>query len=193
VHEEFERHPEAGMVYHRVHLWNGISDISEDTYFILISGRVTEDRRMLLQYPMVGTSCLAFRREALQKLLPVPGVAAIPGRRLSDCASHFCCRGCGSAGISGEISPARNELVPDKRGANLSQPDRTPNSHAGGASQRDSYLAAKTCEVTASPDIRAFLKQWTKAQESDEFVLRAPGRWKYFRHLLDFRGRTARS
>jgi hypothetical protein len=30
------------------------------------------------------------------------------------------------------------------------------------------------------------VKQWTKAQESDGFVLRPPGRWKYFRHLLDF-------
>jgi len=72
VYEEFERHSAAGMVYHRVHLWNGVSDISEDTYFIPISGRVTENRRALLQYPMVGTSCLAFRREALLKLLPVP-------------------------------------------------------------------------------------------------------------------------
>jgi len=38
----------------------------------------------------------------------------------------------------------------------------------------------------SSPDIRAYLKQWTKAQESDGFALRAPRRWKYFRHLLDF-------
>src|SRR5258708_20741138 len=59
------------MFYHRVHLWSGGGEISEDTYFIPISGRVA-DRRALLKYPMVGTSCLAFRREALQKLFPVP-------------------------------------------------------------------------------------------------------------------------
>src|SRR5713101_8988581 len=72
VHEEFERHPEAGMVYHRVHLWNGTHEISGDTYFVPVSGRVPENRRALLQYPMMATSCLAFRREALQKLSPVP-------------------------------------------------------------------------------------------------------------------------
>lgn len=72
VYEVFKRHPSAGMVYHRVHLWDGVNDISEDTYFIPVSGRVTENRRALLQYPMVGTSCLAFRREHIQKLLPVP-------------------------------------------------------------------------------------------------------------------------
>jgi hypothetical protein len=41
-------------------------------------------------------------------------------------------------------------------------------------------------ENTDAPDIRAYLTQWVKAQESDGFTLEAPGRWKYFRHLLDF-------
>ncbi len=72
VYEEFKRHPGAGIVYHRTHLWSGSEDISEDGYFIPVSGNVTESKRALLQYPMVGTSCLAFKREALQKLLPVP-------------------------------------------------------------------------------------------------------------------------
>jgi glycosyltransferase involved in cell wall biosynthesis len=72
VHEEFQHHPQAGMIYHRVHLWNGANIISEDGYFIPVSGYVPESRRALLQYPMIGTSCLAFRREAVQKLLPVP-------------------------------------------------------------------------------------------------------------------------
>jgi len=60
------------MVYHRLYLWDGRANLSEDTYFIPVSGHVTESRRALLRYPMMGTSCLAFRREALQKLLPVP-------------------------------------------------------------------------------------------------------------------------
>ena len=72
VYEEFQAYPAAGMVYHRVHLWNGVADISEDSYFVAVSGRVPENRRALLQYAMAATSCLAFRREALQKLLPVP-------------------------------------------------------------------------------------------------------------------------
>ncbi|HKV64530.1 MAG TPA: glycosyltransferase family 2 protein [Candidatus Acidoferrum sp.] len=65
VYEAFERYLKAAMVYNRVHLWDGAHDISEDAYFTSVSGRVTENRRVLLQYPMVGTSCLAFRREAV--------------------------------------------------------------------------------------------------------------------------------
>jgi len=72
VYQAMRRHPEAGMVYHRVHLWNGASEFSEDSYFIPVSGKVTESRRKMLQYPMVGTSCLSFRREILNQLMPVP-------------------------------------------------------------------------------------------------------------------------
>jgi hypothetical protein len=41
-------------------------------------------------------------------------------------------------------------------------------------------------ENTDAPDIRGYLKQWVKAQESDGFALEAPGRWKYFQHLIEF-------
>ena len=34
-----------------------------------------------------------------------------------------------------------------------------------------------------STDLRAHLSQWKKAQAQDGFPLRAPGHWKYFRHL----------
>ncbi|HYY72667.1 MAG TPA: hypothetical protein VE778_03660, partial [Candidatus Bathyarchaeia archaeon] len=36
-----------------------------------------------------------------------------------------------------------------------------------------------------SCDLRAYLKQWKRAQEHDGFLLESPGRWKYFCHLLN--------
>jgi len=186
VHEEFERYPAAGMVYHRVHLWSGASDISEDTYFIPVSGRVTESRRSLLQYPMVGTSCLAFRREALDKLLPMPEslrfqadayltalvifvapVAAVPvflGKYRVHGTNLF-------QGSAERVSRGQIERRMATREALLGEIRNWLQRHG---------------ENTDAPDIRAYLKQWVKAQESDGFALEAPGRWKYFRHLLDF-------
>ena len=38
----------------------------------------------------------------------------------------------------------------------------------------------------ASPNLQAYMKQWTKAQEVDGFALGKPSRWKYFRHLLEY-------
>jgi len=37
-----------------------------------------------------------------------------------------------------------------------------------------------------SSDIRTYLMQWTKAQEQDSFLLDAPGRLEYFRHLIEY-------
>ena len=36
-----------------------------------------------------------------------------------------------------------------------------------------------------APDLRAYLKQWTKANELDRFALDKPSRWRYFRHLFE--------
>jgi glycosyltransferase involved in cell wall biosynthesis len=186
LYEEFERHPQAGMVYHRVHLWNGEAGISEDTYFIPVSGHVLENRRALLQYPMAGTSCLAFRREALQKLLPVPESLQFQADAYLTALIIF-------------VSPvaAVAEFLGKYRmhGANLFQTNDERASR-GKIERRMAMRGVLLGEIEQwlqkhghdlhSRDIRAYLKQWAKAQESDGFALHAPSRWKYFRHLLDF-------
>ena len=186
LYETFEQHSAAGMVYHRVHLWNGTEEISEDTYFIPVSGRVPEDRRALLQYPMAGTSCLAFRREALQKLLPVPESLRFQADAYLTALVIF-------------VAPvaAMPEFLGKYRlhGANLFQ----TNAERISRSQIERRMAMREALLgeiqnwlkehgwdTDSPDIRAYLKQWANAQESDGFALRAPNPWKYFRHLVDF-------
>ncbi len=186
MYEEFERHPAAGMVYHRVHLWNGVSDISEDAYFIPISGRVTENRLALLQYPMVGTSCLAFRREALRKLLPVPESLRFQADAYLTALIIFVA----------EVAAVQEFLGKYRlHGANLFQTnaERVPLTQIERRmAMRQELLGEirnwlqKHGEDVDSQEIRGYLLQWVKAQESDGFVLRTPSRWKYFRHLLDF-------
>jgi len=186
VYEEFERHPMAGMVYHRVHLWSGAENISEDGYFVPVSGNVTESRRALLQYPMVGTSCLAFRREALLQLLPVPESLRFQADAYLTALIIF-------------VAPvaAVTEFLAKYRihGANLFQTgaERIPrNQIERRIAMRDALLREiqnwlqKHGEDVNSRDIRAYLNQWVKSQEHDGFALRTPSRWKYFRHLLDF-------
>jgi len=185
VYEAFERHPSAGMVYHRVRLWDGVHDISEDTYFIPVSGRVPESRWALLQYPMVGTSSLTFRREAIRELRPVPESLRFQA----------------DAYLTGLIIfVAEVVAVPEflgkyrMHGANLFQ----PNAEQAALSQIERKMAmrevllgeiqnwlTKHGEDVDSSKIRAYLQQWIKAQESDGFAMQAPGRWKYFRHLID--------
>ena len=186
VYEEFERHPAAGMVYHRLYLWDGRAHLSEDTYFIPVSGHVTESRRALLRYPMMGTSCLAFRREALQKLLPVPESLRFQADAYLTALVIFVAPVAALPRFLGKYR---------LHGANLFQVNAERPSRSqieGRMATREALLRElrhwlqKYGQDISSRNIRAYLKQWVKAQESDGFVLRAPGRWKYFRHLLDF-------
>lgn len=185
VYEAFERNPTAGMIYHRIYLWSGANETAEDSYFIPISGRVAESRKRLLQYPMVGTSCLAFRRETLKELMP------IPESLLSQADAYL---------TALVIFVAPVTAVPEflgkyrLHGANLFQIDEKQASAnqikyriaMRGMLLRHIQLGLRTRGYNLhAPDIRDYLKQWTKAQERDGFVLTAPGRWKYFCHLLD--------
>ncbi|MBI3663828.1 MAG: glycosyltransferase family 2 protein [Acidobacteria bacterium] len=73
VLEEFERHPEAGMVYHPFEHWDVQRNaIEKDVSFPAVSGNVPEMREGLLRYGDLSTSGLAFRKTALAELLPIP-------------------------------------------------------------------------------------------------------------------------
>lgn len=186
VHETFEQHPAAGMVYHRVYLWRSTDELSEDSYFIPVSGDVVKSRRALLQYPMVGTSCLAFRRNTLKELLPVPETLRSQADAFLTALIIF-------------VAPvvAVPEFLGKYRlhGANLFQSDvervtRSQVEHRlamrGALLSEIEIWLRKHGKNLNSRDIRAYLKQWRKAQERDGFALRAPGRWEYFRHLLEY-------
>lgn len=184
--EVFERNRDAGMVYHRLFWWDGANKTEADRYFIPISGRVLENRSSLLQYPMASTSCLAFRRTELSKLLPVPETLRSQADAFLTALIIF-------------IAPiiAVEDYLGKYRlhATNLFQTTAAKPS-AAQIEQRMAMRAALLVEIQKwlqrnghdlrSADLRAYLMQWKKAQEQDGFALEAPGRWKYFRHLWGY-------
>jgi len=186
VYKAFQERPDAGMIYHRMHLWDGEDEFSEDSYFIAISGRVPESRQKLLQYPMVGTSCLSFRREVLKELLPVPESLRFQADAYLTALVIF-------------LAPVA--ALPDFLGryrlheANLFQREKAERWRTQ-TEQRIAMRRALRLEVgnwlarhghdVRSRDIRSYLKQWILSNQKDQFALEKPGRLKYFRHLLEF-------
>jgi glycosyltransferase involved in cell wall biosynthesis len=186
VCETFEKNLSAGMVYHRAYLWRGGDQVEDDGYFTEVSGRVPESRVSLLRYPMVGTSCLAFRRNALSMLLPVPEALRSQADAYLTALIIF-------------VAPvaALPEFLAKYRlhGANLFQAN-DGRAKRDGIEHRMAMRAVLLTEIRTwlkrdghdfiSPDLQVYLKQWTKAQEVDDFELHKPSRWKYFRHLLEY-------
>jgi len=186
IREAFEQNPDTGMAYHRLYWWDGENEAAADRHFIGVSGRVPESRRTLLEYPMASTSCLAFRRTALDKLLPVPEALRSQADAYLTALIIF-------------VAPvaAVGEYLGKYRlhGANLFQTAAKTISREQ-IEHRMAMRAALLAEIETwlqknghdirSRNLRGYLTQWKKAQVQDEFLLEAPGRWRYFWHLLGY-------
>jgi len=72
VFDEFQSHPEVGMIYHRLPQMHSGGVIIPVVGFEPLSGFLPADNRILSRYTAHQTSCLAFRRSALLELLPIP-------------------------------------------------------------------------------------------------------------------------
>lgn len=182
----FEKNPDAGMVYHRTHMWIGSEELQADSHFAEVSGRVTENSSSLLRYPMVATSCLTLRRGVLNELLPVPEalrtqadayitaliIFVAPVIGLPEFLAKYRIHGTNLFHMS-EGQPARNRI------------EHRMTMRAILSAEIRAWLERNGHDL-ASPDLKAYLKQWTKAQELDSFALRKPSRWNYFCHLVEF-------
>jgi hypothetical protein len=141
-YEEFERHPEVGMVYHRVHLWNGTSDISEVTYFIAVSGRIPEKQIRVTAISDGRHVALGVSAGNAAAIVAGPAIAAISGRCLSGGVNHFCRGGCGGTRVPREIPAAWSKFTSGECGTKLAQSDQLPDGNAWGAGCKDCTLAA---------------------------------------------------
>ncbi len=70
--EEFRRYPDAGMVYHQLLELRVASGELTEPEMTFVSGFLPDDRERLLKFVPYSTSCLAFRRSVVERLLPVP-------------------------------------------------------------------------------------------------------------------------
>jgi glycosyltransferase involved in cell wall biosynthesis len=186
IHEAFARNPDAGMIYHRMYWWDGANETTADRYFIPVSGRLPESRSALLRYPMASTSCLAFRRAPLEKLLPVPEMLRSQADAFLTALIIFVAPVAAVSEYLGKYRlHATNLFQTEGKQVSTAQIKNRIAMRAALLSQIENWLGKNGHDVKRR-DLPAYLMQWKKAQEQDGFALKAPGRWKYFRHLLGY-------
>ena len=186
VYQAFQQNPAAGMLYHRLYWWDGANETAADRYFIAVSGRVPESRSALLQYPIASTSCLAFRRAALEKLLPVPETLRSKADAYLTAPIIFVAPVVALPEYLGKYRlHATNLFQTEGKQASRGQIEHRMAMRAALLAEIENWLRANGQDIR-SANLRAYLTQWKKAQEQDAFALKAPGRWKYFWHLLGY-------
>jgi len=182
----FAQHPEAGMIYHRYEELDEASGKISILAAPLISGFLPGRKIDLISYWIYPTSTLAFRREALKVLLPVPEGLKIQADAYLAALVVF---------LGPVIGVEEPLAVYRVHGKNLFH-----GSGSAGESERllrriatrkvfitevSGWLARSGRNVAREP-IRSYLAQWELAQEAEQFRLAPPGRVKIFRHLLKY-------
>jgi Glycosyl transferase family 2 len=181
VVDEFERDPKVVMVYNGYCFWDTRDGRTLLPQVSQVAGDVLADWRKLLEYCAAPTSSLVFRRSALEKLMPVPEpcsfmhdaylittvlflgpVAAVP-----DCLTKNRVHGANLWFAEGEPGP---EV--------LSR--RVPAREAAIKAMRN-WLRVNA-PGRLRPQARFLLCRWRLIQDDEEFHLRAPGRFRTFRH-----------
>src|SRR5665213_1363673 len=70
--EEFEQHPEVGMVYHPYLEVDMRTNERRKSHFQPVSGSFFESRRDFFSFAPPTTTCASFRRSSLARIMPVP-------------------------------------------------------------------------------------------------------------------------
>jgi glycosyltransferase involved in cell wall biosynthesis len=194
---EFEKHPDAGMVYHNFFYKRDTSpDLLPNVGLAGVSGFLTDKRKSLLCYDLHPTLTLAFRRSVLQRLLPIPESLVVQAdAHLSACVIFVA-----------PIVYINQPLAVHRVHANnlWNWAGNTPPDHsifqgdtaAKARLERRVITTRAICDGvrewlqksgfdTSRPDLHAFLMQWTISSRVGEFALSPPGRLRFLRHLLD--------
>ncbi len=196
VAAEFERHPEAGMVYHNLfYKRDQTPDQLLESPLAGASGFLSGTRKGLLSYDFYPTATLAFRRSVLQRLLPVPESLVVQAdAHLSACVIFI-------APIvyidqpltvyrvhAGNLwnwvgnSPPGCPVFEGDPAAKARLKRQVTTTRAIGLGVRK-WLEKNSFDVDR-PDLRAFLIRWTISSRAAEFALSPPGRLRFFRHLM---------
>ena len=183
VASAFERNWKAVMVYHKFQFWDPNSVWEWEPGTPDVSGEILGDRRKVLDYVAAPTSSLAFRRHALERVLPVPESM----RFMADAYLV------GTAIFLGPIDYVGECLASNRvHGANLwfaerGQPSRELLQRRV-AMRREVIKSLRRWIESNGPRVprrnaRAYMCLWDLLQETDEFQIERPGRWREFVHL----------
>lgn len=183
VVEEFEKHPEVGMVYHPLREYDTQTGEFRSACFTPISGFVPSNIKHVILFDGVMTTS-SFRRNILHQLLPIPESLTIQADAYLGNLAMF---------LSPVVAIDRPLGVYRLHGNNLYfQSDVTPEAEwlRRRIETRRELVNGMTAWLRSHgydirrPEIRTALLRWIILSERDEFKLSPPGRVRFFHHLI---------
>lgn len=184
VVEEFEKNPEAGLVYHRFREFVAETGEWRDGPFNEVSGWLPGDQKKMLSYTACQTSGLTFRTRLVRELLPLNEGMTIQSDGLLAALIVF-------------LGPI--VAIPEPLAVYRIHGSNFYHHSASGISRDRQARRLATLEILLEEmdkwllqrgnnlhqgDILAFRRRWRLLFETEEFKLVTPGRLRFFFHLL---------
>jgi glycosyltransferase involved in cell wall biosynthesis len=182
---EFEKNPDAGMVYHSIRQLDESTGAIKDGGLPLLSGFLPANTNDLLSYVLYPTSLLAFRRSAMELLLPIPEALTIQADAHLSGLIIFVAP---IVGIPEPLAVYRiheRNLFSDHGEVSRSRKESRIRTRRALVAGMKRWLAERGWDLRRT-DLYAFFKQWDLAQEDDEFTLEMPGRIRTAWHLAEY-------
>jgi glycosyltransferase involved in cell wall biosynthesis len=181
VARAFEEHAGAGMVYHRRMESDAATGQSREGEFAECSGYLPDSVGKMLAYRVAPTSSLVFRREVLQRLMPMPEWIRLQADAYLALLSIF--------------------LAPVEAVGEVLSVYRLHGKNLYAAGQQDAAQAARHIEMRVkiveaarewlgahdfevrTPGAEAYFEQLRLALAADRFAIAEPGRVEFLQHL----------
>ena len=180
---EFQKNAALGMVYHKYLEVDDATKSSKEATFHDVSGSFTSPGDNIFWYEPCPTSCTAYRRRFLERVLPVPDglriladtwiglmipfAAAI--QAIPECLTAYRLHG------KNLYYAEENRLSAESRRERIAMAQIV-------IEGMQSWLAKP--EFSGSAQARAYVSRVLLYREKEQFLLETPGRLRYFRHLL---------
>ncbi|MGH9735917.1 MAG: glycosyltransferase family 2 protein [Candidatus Acidiferrales bacterium] len=180
--EEFDKNPNVVMVYNRYCFWDSRSGRVSQPPFADVAGDVVRDWHKLREYCGAPTSSLTFRRNALERLMPIPESLVFMADTPLIALAIFL----------GPVAVITECLTKNRvHGENLwfaeGQPSREVlrrrvKARKAAINAIRDWLRANGPR-SLRPQARSFLRRWRLIQDEEAFRLDQPGRLRQFLHL----------
>src|SRR5262249_24310072 len=160
--EEFEKSPDAGMVYHSYREFHTSGADFRESGLPVFSGFLPASTRNLLSYVLFPTSFLAFRRSALQLLMPIPGDLVIQADSHLSGLMIFAAPICGVADGLGVYRVHGGNLFTGRAQPNRQRQELRLRTRRALMNGMKHWLTERGWDLRRA-DLHAFFKQWDLA------------------------------
>lgn len=181
VADAFGEYPDAGLVYHRRMEVNAVTGKSAEGEFAKCSGYLPDSLKSMLDYRVVPTSALSFRRKALSQMLPMPewirlqadayvallAVFVVPVVAVDAVLSVY--------RLHGKNLYAAGSRAPSQMVEHIEMRKKI-------VSASREWLAEHGYDLKQA-NTEAYFEQLHLALASDEFDVKAPTRAEFFKHM----------